>query len=283
MVCQKNHSKRELVMKRIFLVICSPMILLAQSWENHRAFEDAMVQSLTDGEALMSAAFTNRLVQFIRSDADESDRTTAALVLATSAMALFEKHWDTALYEQSNVLASNVYTSTSLEMNSWQRLYAGLLLAGSHVLDGKALPAYGILTNALHIIEQTGCTGQENGVLTGMLGAHWEAPDLTLPQTISLYAAISTIELRHPDKARAFAAGLPLRCRTLIEDAITDALVRKPADSPLAAAADKNQTAHSGGKAPLGESESAGSTHAVTYSQIKPPAKPVRLSGFDLP
>ena len=252
-------------MKRIFFVICSPMILLAQSWENQRAFEAAMVQSLADKEMLVSAAFTNKLAQFIRSDADESDRATATLVLATSMMALFEKHWDAALYEQSNVLASNIYTSASLEMNSWQRLYAGLFLAGSHVLDGKTWPAYGILTNALHIIEQTGCTGQENGVLTGMLGAHWEAPDLTLPQTISLYAAISTVELGHTDKARAFVAGLPLRCRTLIEDAINEIPAKNPAEPPPAAETDKKQTTRSEGKVPPGGGEASDSADAATY------------------
>jgi len=209
-----------MVIKHILFVLLLPLALCA-SWEDRQSFEAAMARALGNKAELVSVAFTNQLARFIQSpDVDARNRATATLVFSLSAMAQFEQTADHTLYQQSRTLATQVSSLGGLGADSWQRLHAELLLAGSYTLDGQYLPAYNILTNALHVIEQTGYEESANEILTAINTCIYEAPDLTLPQLLSRYAGFSAAALGYPAEARTFVADLPLRYRETMEEFI---------------------------------------------------------------
>ena len=206
----------------VFVLIAISGNVGVASWDDHQVFETAMVQALSNKAVLVSTPFTDQLAQFIQSGTNVSDRATATLVSSISAMTLFEESLDSALYLQSRNLASNVFAVANLEANGWQRFGAYLLLASSDTLDNKYLSAYNASTNALQMIAQAGYTEPANGVLRAILTHTFEAPDLNLQQTLSVYAGLSQATLKHPVEARALVANLPLRYRQMVEDIIAE-------------------------------------------------------------
>lgn len=197
-----------------FLGVLVLFAVRGSAWEAKEDFELAAVNALDCPTILVSASFTNELIQYMNSTDDHETKVSSKLVLGESLLANYDETMDSSCLDSALSVASNVWVQTVSETNRWYHWQSRLLLFSVFAQENEMGMAYAVASNALDGVQSVNVTST-NLVFAALL-RHNRAEGLSLLEAIRLAKSLAAVAVGKREEACRLAESLPTEYRNMI-------------------------------------------------------------------
>ena len=170
--------------------------------------------ALTNGDYLLSAAFSNQLSSATNLTSAES-RSEVFMLSAIHAAQNFEVTDDERWIQEEMKMASNAVVVIGMQANKWQYWMSRFVYAGAYASQSDYGKALFVMTNSLSEISVSDCTNDVSPVCRAIL-RKFEMPDIGVFEAMKVMAGMSAASIGERILATNFANQVVAPYRSII-------------------------------------------------------------------
>ena len=201
-------------MKRCVFILMLMVVDCVCAWDSVSEMETDFCLALTNGDYLLSAAFSNQLSSATNLTSAES-RSEVFMLSAIHAAQNFEVTDDERWMQEEMKMASNAVVVIGMQANKWQYWMSRFVYAGAYASQSDYGKALFVMTNSLSEISVSDCTNDVSPVCRAML-RKFEMPDIGVFEALKVMAGMSAASIGERIIATNFANQVVAPYRSII-------------------------------------------------------------------
>ena len=201
-------------MKRCVFILMLMVVDCVCAWDSVSEMETDFCLALTNGDYLLSAAFSNQLSSATNLTSAES-RSEVFMLSAIHAAQNFEVTDDERWIQEEMKMASNAVVVIGMQANKWQYWMSRFVYAGAYASQSDYGKALFVMTNSLSEISVSDCTNDVSPVCRAML-RKFEMPDIGVFEALKVMAGMSAASIGERIIATNFANQVVAPYRSII-------------------------------------------------------------------
>lgn len=201
-------------MKRFVFILMLMVVDCVCAWNSVLEMETDFCLAMTNGEYLLSAAFSNQLSSATNLTSAES-RSEVFMLSAIHAAQNFEVTDDERWIQEEMQMASNAVVAIGMQANKWQYWMSRFVYAGAYASQSDYGKALFVMTNSLSEISVSGCTNDASPVCRAIL-RKFEMPDISVFEAMKVMAGMSAASIGERIIATNFANQVVAPYRSII-------------------------------------------------------------------
>lgn len=201
-------------MKRCVFILMLMVVDCVCAWDSVSEMETDFCLALTNGDYLLSAAFSNQLSSATNLTSAES-RSEVFMLSAIHAAQNFEVTDDERWIQEEMKMASNAVVVIGMQANKWQYWMSRFVYAGAYASQSDYGKALFVMTNSLSEISVSDCTNDVSPVCRAML-RKFEMPDIGVFEAMKVMAGMSAASIGERIIATNFANQVVAPYRSII-------------------------------------------------------------------
>lgn len=201
-------------MKRCVFILMLMVVDCVCAWDSVSEMETDFCLALTNGDYLLSAAFSNQLSSATNLTSAES-RSEVFMLSAIHAAQNFEVTDDERWIQEEMKMASNAVVVIGMQANKWQYWMSRFVYAGAYASQSDYGKALFVMTNSLSEISVSDCTNDVSPVCRAIL-RKFEMPDIGVFEAMKVMAGMSAASIGERIIATNFANQVVAPYRSII-------------------------------------------------------------------
>ena len=201
-------------MKRCVFILMLMVVDCVCAWDSVSEMETDFCLALTNGDYLLSAAFSNQLSSATNLTSADS-RSEVFMLSAIHAAQNFEVTDDERWIQEEMKMASNAVVVIGMQANKWQYWMSRFVYAGAYASQSDYGKALFVMTNSLSEISVSDCTNDVSPVCRAML-RKFEMPDIGVFEAMKVMAGMSAASIGERIIATNFANQVVAPYRSII-------------------------------------------------------------------
>ena len=201
-------------MKRCVFILMLMVVDCVCAWDSVSEMETDFCLALTNGDYLLSAAFSNQLSSATNLTSAES-RSEVFMLSAIHAAQNFEVTDDERWIQEEMKMASNAVVVIGMQANKWQYWMSRFVYAGAYASQSDYGKALFVMTNSLSEISVSDCTNDVSPVCRAIL-RKFEMPDIGVFEAMKVMAGMSAASIGERILATNFANQVVAPYRSII-------------------------------------------------------------------
>ena len=201
-------------MKRCVFILMLMVVDCVCAWDSVSEMETDFCLALTNGDYLLSAAFSNQLSSATNLTSAES-RSEVFMLSAIHAAQNFEVTDDERWIQEKMKMASNAVVVIGMKANKWQYWMSRFVYAGAYASQSDYGKALFVMTNSLSEISVSDCTNDVSPVCRAIL-RKFEMPDIGVFEAMKVMAGMSAASIGERIIATNFANQVVAPYRSII-------------------------------------------------------------------